>query len=154
MTENSGNVSLTVEGGVSLVGPHCPGTIRLFCEGVNLTTFGWTYNGDNQNTIVDRIHTDHQATSSPTYPKNPAFVSVVITNVSFNTQISTVTANFSSVLTVNLLELNKQNVNNISCGDLSNTDTQQVNVSEYFIPNVTAFYQSGILSRIEVQLVS
>ena len=40
-------VSLTVEGGVSLVGPHCPGTVRLFCEGVDLTTFTWMYNGDS-----------------------------------------------------------------------------------------------------------
>ena len=35
------SVSLTVEGGVSLVGEHCPGTVRLFCEGVDLTRLEW-----------------------------------------------------------------------------------------------------------------
>ena len=35
-------VMLTVEGGVSLVGPHCPGTVRLFCEGVGLAMLRWT----------------------------------------------------------------------------------------------------------------
>ena len=90
-------VSLTVEGGVSLVGPHCPRTVRLFCEGIELTFLGWT--------------------TSPIYPgpTNPAFVSVNITNVSFDEKI--LKANFSSVLTVDLLELNKQNIQNISCGD-------------------------------------
>ncbi len=39
-------VSLTVEGGVSLVGEHCPGTVRLFREGVDITVLRWTYNGD------------------------------------------------------------------------------------------------------------
>ncbi len=37
----SSSVSLTVEGGVSLVGEHCPGTVRLFCEGVDLTLLQW-----------------------------------------------------------------------------------------------------------------
>ncbi len=31
----SSSVSLTVEGGESLVGEHCPGTVRLFCDGVH-----------------------------------------------------------------------------------------------------------------------
>ncbi len=44
----SSSVSLTVEGGVSLVGELCPRTVRLFCEGVDLTVLAWRlYYGDN-----------------------------------------------------------------------------------------------------------
>ena len=145
-------VSLTVEGGVSLVGPHCPGTVRLFCEGIELSFLGWTYNEGID--IVSRIDPDYEVTSSPIYPgpTNPAFVSVNITNVSFARKF--LKANFSSVLTVDLLELNKQNVQNISCGDHLYRDTQQVDVVDYFTPDITATYQFGVLSRIEVQLVS
>ena len=66
--------------------------------------------------------------------------------------VKTQRANFSSVLTVDLLELNKQNVRNITCGDLLFEDTQQVKIV-HFTPNVTALYQFGILSGIEVELV-
>ena len=110
---------------------------------------GWTYNADIE--IIDRIVADYVTVTSPIVPNNPGFVSVN-TNISFNNK--TLRANFSSVLTVNLLELNKQNIKNISCGDLSEEDTQLVDVVDYFTPNVTASYQYGILSRIEVQLVS
>ena len=147
--ENSDKVSLTVEGGVSLVGPHCPGTVRLFCEGVDLATLGWTYNKEN---VIYRIVADDQVTSSPIYLSNPVFVSVSITSVS-RTSGRRSRANFSSVLTVDLLELNKQNIKNITCGDFTDTRTQQVDVSDFFIPNITASYQSGILSRLEVHLV-
>ena len=142
-------MSLTVEGGISLVGLHCPGTVRLFCEGVDLSTFGWTYNGDSP--IADRVEADYQVSSSSVYPNNPAFVSVNVTNVSPDGEMKR--ANFSSFLIVDLLELNKQSIRNIACGELSETDTEQVDVSDYFIPNITASYQSGILSRIEVHLV-
>ena len=141
-------MSLTVEEGVSLVGPHCSGTARLFCEGVELTTLGWTYNTDN---LIVRIEADYEITSSPIYPSNPAFISVSVTSVS---KISDLQTNFSSVLVVDMLELNKQNVKNITCGDLSDMNTLQVDVIDYFTPTVTASYQSGILSRVEVRLVS
>ena len=111
----------------------------------------WTYNAGLH--IVARVETDHEVTSSPISPgpTNPAFISVYVTNISFDRR--TLLANFSSVLTVDLLELNKQNINNISCGGLPDKDTQQVDVIDYFTPNITASYQSGILSRVEVQLV-
>ena len=146
--EAKGLVSLTVEGGVSLVGPHCPGTVRLFCEGVDLRSLGWTFNGDRL--IVDRVLPDH-VTLTPMSPANSAFVSVHITNVSI-VSIDNVThlANFSSVLTVDPLELSKQDVQNITCGDLATKDTLQVKVKDYFTPNVTASYLSGVLNRIEV----
>ena len=141
----SDEVSLTVEGGVSLVGPHCPGTVRLLCEGVQLFSMWWTYNAGN---FIETIEIDYKAPSSINL-QNPAFITVDITNVTVD-NIETDRANFSSVLTVNLLELSKQDVHNITCGDLTTRDTLQVNVKDYFTPNVTVSYISGILSRIEV----
>ena len=140
----SDEVSLTVEGGVSLVGPHCPGTVRLFCEGVELYLMRWTYNAGN---FIEGIEIDYMVPSS-IYPQNPAFITVDITNVSVDNK--THSASFSSVLTVDLLELRKQEIQNVTCGDLTTSDTLQVNVRDYFTPNVTASYLSGVLSRIEV----
>ena len=146
-------VSLSVEGGVSLVGPHCPGTVRLFCEGVDLYFFGWTYNAGIH--ISDRFQHYDQVTSFSDTPTNPAFVSVNITDVSLN--INTRVANFSSILVVDLLELSKQKIHNITCGDLSDTDTQQVDITlkhdEYFTSHVTAIYQLGILNSIKVDWI-
>ena len=146
-------VSLTVEGGVSLVGPHCPGTVRLFCEGVDLVAFGWTYNTGNP--IASRIDLDYEVTSSVFYPRlnNPPFISINITNVSPDYQ--RLTANFSSVLTVDLLELNNKNIRNITCGDFREYDTLEVDVtrktSEHFTPNITATFHLGVLSITKVQ---
>ena len=143
--DKGSKVSLTVEGGVSLVGPHCSGTVRLFCEGVELTSFGWRrYNNNGFKDIINRVHPDDASITSPTYPTNPAFVSVSITKV-YNNKTR---ANFSSVLTVDLLEINKQIVKNISCGDLSHTDT--VIVGDYFCPSVITTYQLRLLKKIEV----
>ena len=105
------SVSLTVEGGVSLVGPHCPGTVRLFCEGVDLTTFRWIYNGNIN--IGDLYHPD-DSINDPSSTSNPAFVSVQLTAVS-QSLLNPVFGNFYSILTVDLSQLEQQNIKNISC---------------------------------------
>ena len=105
-------VSLTVEGGVSLVGPHCHGTVRLFCEGVDLTTLTWMYNGDID---IEDYYPDDSITT-PTSTSNPAFVSVQLTAVSQNL-LSRNFGNFSSILTVDLSQLEQPKIMNISCGD-------------------------------------
>ena len=107
------SVSLTVEGGVSLVGPHCPGIVRLFCEGVDLTTFRWVYNG---NIIIGDFYESDDPPSTSTNTSNPAFVSVQLTTVSQNS-LNPAFGNFSSILTVNLSQLEEQNIMSISCGD-------------------------------------
>ena len=118
------SVSLTVEGGVSLVGPHCPGTVRLFCEGVDLTTFRWMYNGNTN--IGDFYDTDDSITT-PSSTSNPAFVSVQLTAVS-QSLLNPVFGNFSSVLTVDLSQLEQQNIKNISCGSPGTRETVPVDV--------------------------
>ena len=106
-------VSLTVEGGVSLVGPQCPGRVRLFCEGVDLTLLIWNYNERNE--IGGFYHSDAKI-HAPRNTSNPAFVSVQLTAVSRN-PLSPVLGNFSAILTVDLSLLEQQKVMNISCGD-------------------------------------
>ena len=116
-------VSLTVEGGVSLVGPHCPGTVRLFCEGVDLTTFTWMYNGDID---IEDYYPDDSVTT-PTSTFNPAFVSVQLTAVS-QSLLNPVFGNLSSILTVDLSQLEQQNIMSISCGDPAIRGTVPVDV--------------------------
>ena len=118
---------------------------------MDLTTLGWTYNAKKQS--IHRIFVDDSVTSSPIHPKNPAFVSVGIISIEISKNSSSEQqANISSVLTVDLLELSKQNIRNITCGDLKTKYTQLVDVTivEYFIPSLTAYYQNGLLSRIKL----
>ena len=151
LSENENKLSLTVEGGVSLVGPHCPGTVRLFCEGVNLITLGWTCNEGN---LIFRVENDHMVGPHPLDKDNPAFVSVYVTNISVENYTQTNSpGNFSSVLTVDPLELNKQNIRSITCGDISEKVTLEVNIKEYFTPSVIASYRLGTLNKIEVDWI-
>ena len=144
------SVSLTVEGGVSLVGPHCPGTVRLFCEGVDLTSLRWRYNGDMN---IISYFSDGLNMSTP---------QLLITTVQLiaveQNQNNRNLANFSSILTVNLSQLQSQNVTEISCGDPRKSKVEPVDVSiiEPGIPNtptittVTVGYQSRQLSSVEI----
>ena len=86
-------VSLTVEGGVSLVGEQCPGTVRLFCEGVHLTSLRWSYNTTNEE--IHSFHPD-SVISTQTVP-NPAFISVDLRAVLQSVEPNF--GNFSSTLT-------------------------------------------------------
>ena len=115
------SVSLTVEGGVSLVGPHCPGTVRLFCEGVELTVLMWRYNGTNG---IDPTFATDATVSTLIRTSNPAFESVQLTAVSSSIPF----ANFSSILTVVLYQLEQQNIRSISCGDALFRDTLPIDI--------------------------
>ena len=144
------NVSLTVEGGVSLVGPHCPGTVRLFCEGVELTSLRWRYNGAMN---IISYFPDGLTMSTP---------QLLITTVQLiaveQNQNNPILANFSSILTVNLSQLQSQNVTEISCGDPRKSKVEPVDISiiEPGIPDsptiirVTAGYESRELSSVEI----
>ena len=147
----SESVSLTVEGGVSLVGPHCPGTVRLFCEGVDLTTFTWMYNGDID--IADSYHPDSSITI-PTNTLNPAFVSIQLTAVSQSPLI--IFGNFSSILTVDLSQLEQQNIMSISCGDprIKRTIPVDVHIVQDTVPAdpqiIEASVYDQLVSRLEI----
>ena len=145
------SVSLSVEGGVSLVGPYCPGTVRLFCEGSSLTIVRWRYNETN----IKSFDTNDSPTNVT--HSNPAFINVELVTA---TQLSDQRfANFSSILTVDLTELQEQHIAEIDCGDprtiSSETVSLQPNVPDR--PDVTAVtvaYQLSIIRVTWERLVS
>ena len=153
MSRVGSSVNLIIEGGVSLVGPHCPGTVRLFCEGVNLPSLRWRYNGVMN---VVSYFPDGRSTAQPT---ESAFFMVQLMTVERNQDDPTF-ANFFSFLAVNYSQLQSNNISEISCGTPGiPPQVKPVNVSiiEPGIPNtptitmVTATYQGRELSSIKVK---
>ena len=135
-------VSLTVEGGVSLVGSHCPGTVRLICEGVRLVSLRWRFNGTTSTLIKGFDTNDLPANVTHS---NPAVKNVELVRVR---QLSNRRfANFTSILTVNLTELQEQHITEIDCGDPGTFSSEPVSLQPNVPdrPNVTAVivaYQS------------
>ena len=80
---------------------------------MDLTLLRWKYNKNNN--IGDFYQSD-ASIDTPKNTSNPAFVSVQLTAVSQN-PVDPVLGNFSSILTVDLTQLEQQNILNISCGD-------------------------------------
>ncbi len=144
------SVTLTVEGGVSLVGEHCPGTVRLFCVGVDLTSLRWKYNESNaiQHFLVDAVP------SAPILLANPAFLSVQLTDISQFARL----ANISSTLTVDVEQLQRTMVSSISCGDVRTFKTLQIDpvvIHETTLSNpeislVRIYYYSNMLQHLQV----
>ena len=122
---NSRSVSLTVEGGVNLVGPYCPGntTVRLLCEGVDLITLRWRINATDTGIV---FFPDHHVGTTRT-SSNTAILSAELTAVSQSLTDSRF-GNFSSILTVNMSQLEQQNIVSISCGDPGIGETVPVDV--------------------------
>ncbi len=135
----SSSVSLTVEGGVSLVGELCPGTVRLFCEGVDLTVLQWRlYYGDNYSS--KKFVTDSVNSTKQVFNDSPLVsASVELVQVSQD-RISKVFANFSSILTLELSQM-AIDITRISCGDAVNNNDTSVNISivEETLPNISNF---------------
>ena len=119
----SSSVSLTAEGGVSLVGSHCPVTVRLFCEGVGLTFLRWRY---NETDLGMEFFPDSEVTTLVNH-MNAAIINVQLTNVSQNPTNPRL-ANFSSTLTVDLSQLEQQNILSISCDSAGISETVPVDV--------------------------
>ena len=145
---NVPSVNLTVKGGVSLVGPHCLETVRLFCEGVELVSLRWRYNNTTEIKSFD-------TNASPTNvtPSNAAFLNIELVTV---TRLSNpIFANFFSILTVNLTQIQEQNVAEINCGDTGTVDSEPISLQPTIPsrPNViavTVTYQSSMLINITV----
>ena len=121
---------------------------------MELTTLRWSYNGIDE--VIGSFDPRSNSPSSKT-PSNVAFVDLQLTKV-INTTISQDLANFSSVLTADLVQLQQQNITSIVCGDpgamaVTPVGVQVLQPSIPRTPNittVTATYQSGILNRIKV----
>ncbi len=139
-----------VEGGVSLVGEHCPGTVRLFCEGVDLVHLRWTH---NENNLIYDFQTDSETSSDPIPLLRPEFLSVQLRAVSQSL--------LSSVLTVDVEQLQLQGVTSISCGDVATIRTIQVDpiiIHETTpdspkVSSISARYHSGLLNSLQISWI-
>ncbi len=120
------SVSLAVEERVSLVGEHCPGTIRLFCEGVDLTILTWSYNGESY--VIHSFAPDNIIPASIRLSLESPFQYVQLTHASRSLADQRF-SNFSSVLTVKLSQLQEHNVTDITCGDPEIHHSLDVNVT-------------------------
>ena len=155
---DNSSVILNVEGGVSLVGEHCPGTVRLFCEGVDLIQLRWTHNG---NDLIYDFQADSEISSAPIQlSSHSPFLSVQLTAL-FSQFLARVQTNFSSVLTVDVEQLQLHGVTNISCGDVTTIGTIQVDpiIIQETIPNnpkvysISARYHSGLLNHLQISWI-
>ncbi len=144
------SVTLTVEGGGSLVGEHCPGTAKVLCYGIHLSFLRWTYNGNID--IVSAFLSDTTSPSSVN-PNDPAFIRVELLSVAQDPAFPSF-ANFSSELVVNVSNLRTESVINITCGDPNTfkmipVDVEIIQQTEPESPNgmnVTALYEFGSLT--------
>ena len=139
----SSSVSLTVEGGVSLVGEHCPGTVRLFCEGVDLTLLEWKFYHDDNMYLLKRFDTDSVNETTKVF-NDSTLVSASVELVELSQdKILRIFANFSSVLSLDIsqIAIGIQKVFKIRCGDAQKFNETLVNISivEETVPNVYNF---------------
>ena len=94
------SVSLTVEGGVSLVSKQCPGTVRLFCEGVDITLLEWKFYHDDNMYLLKRFDTDSVNDTTKVFNDSTLVsASVELVHLSQD-RISRIFANFSSILSL------------------------------------------------------
>ncbi len=133
------SVSLTVEGGVSLVGEHCPGTVRLFCEGVDLTLLQWRLYYNDSMYSSEKFMTDSVNGTKKVF-NNSSFGSVSVELVQVSQHSSKVFANFSSILILELSQIATE-IHRISCGDPVNNNDTSVNISivKETLPDVSNF---------------
>ena len=146
------SVFLTVQGEGSLVEEYCSGTVRLFCEGVELNSLRWRYNGTN---TLHTFLSDAQPSATPILLNNPTFHSVQLTSIS---SLFSGIANFSSVLSVDLEILHRNSIRSISCGDVINFESipvDQIVLYEATLSNpkvsfFSAYYDYDILQNVLV----
>ncbi len=88
--------------------------------------------------------------------KNPAFLSIQLVTVSRFPE-SNRSANYFSVLTVDLLELEKQGITSITCGDVRTYMYEEKLVSDITVQDlvntkITAVYKLEALTSTEIHL--
>ena len=125
-------------------------SVMLICEGVDLVSLRWSYIGSNSSKSVELqvFLADHS--NNITVSSNPAFLSVQLVTVS---DMETL-ANFTSMLTVDLQELENQDITSITCGDVATYEEKLVSdiILDLVNTKITANYHVGVLTSIEVQL--
>ncbi len=135
-------------------------SVRLICEGIDLHQLDWNYrpakSSENVQLGMSFLADDppQDFASTVTDNNNPAFLTVQLVTVSRHSELNTL-ANFSSILTVDLLELETQGITSITCGDVSAYEEKMVSdITVWDLTEITAMYQLGALTSVEVHLVS
>ena len=141
-------------GELSLIGTHCPGSVNFTCVGTGLTSLRWSYIYDNTEVdlatfLANDAPIQHNALPSP-------FTSVALLHVTRYTNPQF--ANFTSVLTANLVQLQQESIRKIKCGDPGTVNLLPVNFSiqEQVIPNkpqingIVATYENTQLDGIQI----
>ncbi|XP_064402540.1 uncharacterized protein LOC135348282 isoform X2 [Halichondria panicea] len=132
--------------------------VKLICEGVDLVGLRWRYSSPNSTEYVNILEILVDASwqiflSNITNNNNPAFLSVQLVNISRSLESNM--ENYSSILTVDLLALEKQNITSITCGDV--ITYIRILVSDIIVWDpvntiIIAIYQFGVLTSVKVQL--
>ncbi len=131
--------------------------VMLSCKVVRQSQLRWQYTTSTPSSHIGTIISflsDSQPQNTPMTisNKSPAFLTVQLLYVThYITSDDRRLANFSSVLSVNLFELENQNVTKITCGDFASFKEKLV-ADMVIMPNVSAIYQHGTLTSIQVQL--
>jgi len=118
------SVSINIVEG-SLTGTHCPGAVTLMCEGTHLTILRWRYNSVHE--IHAFLPNNQPAAIDLPIPEVGAFTVVELTSVSQSAADQRF-GNFSSILSLDLIGLERFNVTDIGCSDPSTSAIQPVDI--------------------------
>ncbi|XP_064406250.1 uncharacterized protein LOC135351213 isoform X2 [Halichondria panicea] len=145
---------ITDDGKDTLSGSYCPTTVKLICNVTNFPHLRWTYN-TSKNIIV--IFNSDSVVRYPiaAFP----FYQLTQFNV-YKNHMNRTLINASTILTVDLSDLNKQNIEIISCGFSALDKTVPVNISilQPSFPSVSpqvytaviVCYESGLVSSVDI----
>ncbi len=139
---------ITDDGKDTLSGSYCPTTVKLICNITNLPHLRWTYNSSK--TIVY-----FQPDSVVHFFPNAAFPYYQLTFNAYKHHSSQSRINASTILTVDLSDLNKQNIQSISCGSSAVNKTLPVNISilQPSFPSVIPQVYTAVIARYKFGLV-
>ena len=141
---------ITDDGKDTLSGSYCPTTVKLICNVTSLPNLRWTYNTSKN--IIVLFHSD----SVVRYPV-AAFPFYQLTQFNvYKNHMNRTRINASTILTVDLSDLNKQNIEIISCGSSFLDKTVPVNISilQPTFPSVSPQVYTAVIVRYESGLVS
>ncbi len=128
--------------------------VKLICKGVDLVGLHWRYSNSIEDVNVEIFLVD-AFPQNITNNKNPAFLSVQLVTVSRFPESNRSAANFFSILAVDILELEKQGITSITCGDARTYEEKLVSditVWDLFNTKITAVYKLEALTSIEIHL--
>ncbi len=142
---------ITEDGNDKLSGLYCPTTVTLICNVTSVPHLRWTYNA-SKNTIVL-----FQPDSVISFYPNAAFPFYQLTQFNaYKNHENQSRINASTILTVDLSGLYKQNIKSVSCGSTAVYKIVPVNISilQPTFPSVSHQVYTSVIVRYESRLLS